>query len=105
DLQPVISGIVAAEPIQQLLLQGLQNPMTMVASFNGALHLYTDTEPLEYRDGSEQLNLSNLQVDLSIAADRSTDLVLAVTDATMRSPFYQVTTRGSWLHLQNPDFS
>src|SRR5690606_2146292 len=96
---------VAADPLQQLFLEGLQNPMTLVAGINGSLHLYADTEPLEYRENGDQLTLSNLQVDLSIAADRSTNLILAVTDATMGSPLYQVSTHGTRLQLQNTDLS
>lgn len=105
ELLPAISGLIADDPLQQLLVQGLQNPMTLVAGVDGSLHLYTDTDALEYREDGDQLNLSNLQVDLSIAANRSTDLVLAVEDGTLLSPLYQATAHGSRLHLQNTDLS
>jgi len=105
ELLPAISGLVVDDPLQQLFLEGLQNPMTLIAGLDRSLHLYANTDPLEYRDAGDQLNLSNLQVDLSIAADRSTDLILAIKDGTMLSPYYQVTAHGSRLQLHNTDLS
>lgn len=102
---PVISGLAANDPVQQLLADDMGTSFTALAGLDGSLRLHMDAGALQFAEADARLFLDDLQADLLIAANGNAELSGLSSQATLRDTFNEVVLRDVGITLHTEELS
>lgn len=105
DIFPVISGLGANDPIQQLLAEGMQTSFTVLAGLDGSLRLHMDAGALQFAEADARLYLDDLQADLRIAANGNAEMRGHSSQVTVRDPLNDMVLRDVDVTLHSEELS
>ncbi|MGB4248904.1 MAG: DUF945 family protein [Pseudohongiellaceae bacterium] len=105
DIMPVISGLAASDPIQQLLAEGRRTAFTVLAGVDGSLHLHMNAGALQFTEADARLTLDDLQADLHIAGNGSAEMSGRSSQVTVQDPLNEMVLRDVAITLHSEELS
>ncbi|MDP1930159.1 MAG: DUF945 family protein [Gammaproteobacteria bacterium] len=102
---PVISGLAANDPIQQLLAEDMQTSFTVLAGLDGSLQLHMDAGALQFAEAGTYLYLDDLRADLHIAANGNAELRASSSEITVGDALNDTVIRNASMTLHTEELS
>ncbi|MES3008259.1 MAG: DUF945 family protein [Pseudomonadota bacterium] len=112
-LTPIITGLPADHPLQQLFADGTTSTVTVLAGLTGALQLALHAASPTFTLPAAQYNLTepttmtlqDLQASLALARNGAADLYVSSNEVQVRNSLYVATATQATLHAHSTELS